>query len=187
MPTTDVSRAVVGITVLLGSCVLAIAFERVGPTAKIYHARFVIENGLSAHRVAASLLGLYIGMTLPLGAFVTTAAWLATGNLYLAPLAAAVVVAAAEATGESLVAPLPSTDGTKPFELASSVAAYALMAPCFLVILVDPVLAAVLIALYALVLTLGALLCLRHRLSRHTSNSRRSSPATIASTRSSTP
>lgn len=185
LPTTGLSRAVVGTTVLLASCVLAIAFERIGPTAKIYHARFVIENGLSARRVAASLLGLYIGMTLPLGLFVAVAAWLVSGDLHLSPLAAAVVVAAAEVAGESLVAPLPSTDGSRPFELASTVAAYAFMTPCFVVILVDPVLAAVLIALYALVLTLGAFVCLRYRLSRLTSNSRRSSQATIAGSPSS--
>ena len=183
--TTELSRAVVGATVLLASCVLAIAFERIGPTAKIYHARFAIENGVSSNRAAVSLLVLYIGMAVPLGAFVMTAALLATGKLHLAPLAVAVVVAAAEVTGESLVAPLPSTDGTKPFDLASSVAAYALMTPCFVVLLVDPVLAAVLIALYALALTLGAFICLRYRLSRLTSNSHRSALATIASSRSS--
>lgn len=185
-PTADVSRAVVGGSVLLASCVLAIAFERIGPTAKIYHLRFALENGLATARVVTSLLALYVGMALPLGAFVTIAAWPATGNLYLAPLAVAVVVAAAEVTGESLVAPLPSTDGTRQFELASSVAAYALMTPCFLVFLVDPALAALLIALYALVIIFGAFICLRYRISRLTSNSHRSSPATIASSPSST-
>ncbi|MCH6468728.1 hypothetical protein [Sinomonas terrae] len=185
LPRTDVLRSVVGAVLLLCSCVLAIAFERIGPTAKIYHARFALESGIPVQRAATSLLGLYVAMALPMGALATLAAWLLTGHVLISPLAVALVGAAAETAGESLVAPLPNTDGSRTFDIAGSVAAYGLMTPCLAALVLDPYLAELLVTLYALALTLGAFICLRYRLSHLTSNSHRSARATIASSRSS--
>jgi hypothetical protein len=171
--------------VLLSSCVLALALERIGPTAKIFHARFALENGLTLRRVTWSFFGLSAALALPVGGFVALAGWMITGRLFPSALGVALIVAAAETAAESLVAPLPNTDGSRTLDVASSILAYALMAPCLLVLFLDPILSELFICTYAVVLISGALACLRHRLTRLSSSSHRSAPATTGSNRSS--
>jgi hypothetical protein len=176
---SEVLRGVVGLVVLLSSCVLALALERIGPTAKIFHARFALENGLTLRRVTWSFFGLSAALALPVGGFVALAGWMITGRLFPSALGVALIVA------ESLVAPLPNTDGSRTLDVASSILAYALMAPCLLVLFLDPILSELFICTYAVVLISGALACLRHRLTRLSSSSHRSAPATTGSNRSS--
>jgi hypothetical protein len=163
---SELLRVVVGLVVLLSSCVLALSLERIGPTAKIFYARFALENGQSVKRVTWSLFGLYAGLAVPIGAVVALGSWIVTGKLFLSALGVALIVAAAEAAAECLVAPLPNTDGSRSLDVASSILAYALMTPCLLVLFLDPVLSELFISAYAVVLAPGALACLRHRLTR---------------------
>lgn len=181
----DLLRAVNGSTWLLSACIIGVAFERIGPTAKLFHARYALENGLSAALVVASMFGAYFSLAAPIGGFVMFAGWLVTGTFFASPLAIALIVAAAETVAECLISPRPNTDGTKSVDISSSILGYALMSPCSAVLFLDPAVAEPLVFLYAAVLTSGALLCLRLRLTRLSSNSARSPRDMIVQTRSS--
>lgn len=160
----DLHRSLIGISLILSLGVSEPVLYRIGPSAKLYHFRFAWENGTSSTSIVSRLMGVYLVSGGVIGAFLFCGAFLALGIVAPGTVIVGVTVMAAGIIAETLARPGTSTDGTKSNDVMDALCTLLLISPCSLVLVLSPANSAILLLGYAMLLTLGAAVCLRTRL-----------------------
>lgn len=163
LPAGQGARYEMGLAIVLSLGLIEPALQRVGPTVKLYHFRFLWENGAGFLSTILAPLIVYGASGLLVGGFISVAAFLVFGDWSPIAVLSGLITSLSAVLAEALSRPPLTTDGTKAADITDAFLTLVLIGPCAVILALEPQASTFWLVAYSLLTMTGAAVCLHFR------------------------